>query len=278
MMSQLETELGPVVGHVQTDTFCESCGYNLHTQAVVRDQRLGLLVCRCPECGRFSAAGRATSASRVWLNRFDTGLLIAWILFLLALFSLCSLFLGLVAYGHVMQDVRFESFQRPVPNRPGQSYPMMRYTLRDAQLSGIENDIEWQRREQLERALLVGITALLGLLAGGLFSVLLWHVKGWRRALALLPAFVGCGWSAVVWSNDPMTVWVRDWGLRRMGLVCLGECVAIVVGVYLGRPVARGLLHILLSPKLRQHLAFLWTVDGKRLAMMSTRAEAQIPA
>jgi len=274
-MSQLETELGPVVGHVQTDTFCESCGYNLHTQAVVRDQRLGLLVCRCPECGRFSAAGRATSASPIWLNRFATGLLITWILFLLTLFCLCSLFLGLVAYGNLMQDVRFESFQRPVPNHPGQFYPMMRYTLRDTSRSGIENDIEWQRRELFEHALLMGVTALLGLLSGGFFSVLLWHVNGWKRALALLPALVGCGWCAVVWSNDPMAVWIRPWGERRLGLVCVGECAAIAVGIYLGRPAARGLLHILLPPKLRQNLAFLWTVDGKRLAVISPSGDTQ---
>jgi len=50
-MTARETELGPVIGHVQTDTFCEGCGYNLHTQAVVREARLGILICRCPECG-----------------------------------------------------------------------------------------------------------------------------------------------------------------------------------------------------------------------------------
>jgi len=266
-MSQPETDLGPVVGHIQTDTFCENCGYNLHTQAVVRDERLGLLVCRCPECGRHAAAGRLTSASRVWLNRFGTGLLIGWVLFLLTLFALCSLFLGLAAYGHLMQDVRFESFQRPAPNRPGQFYPMMRYTLRGDSRSGMENDIEWQRRELFERALLIGVTALLGLVAGGLFAVLLWHLDGWRRALGLLPALVGCGWSAVAWLNDPMTVWIREWGLRRLTFVCLGESAAIAAGIFLGRPVARGLLHILLPPKLRQHLAFLWAVDGKHLAV-----------
>ncbi|MDB5300946.1 MAG: hypothetical protein JWO87_2609, partial [Phycisphaerales bacterium] len=58
-MNEIESEaqVGPVISNIHTDTFCESCGYNLHTQAVVRDERLGLLICRCPECGRWAAAG-----------------------------------------------------------------------------------------------------------------------------------------------------------------------------------------------------------------------------
>jgi len=41
--------------------------------------------------------------------------------------------------------------------------------------------------------------------------------------------------------------------------------VATAVGIMIGRPVARGMLKILTPPKIRQHLAFLWIVDGKML-------------
>jgi hypothetical protein len=43
------------------------------------------------------------------------------------------------------------------------------------------------------------------------------------------------------------------------------ESAGLGVGLLLGRPVARALLRILVPPKPRQHLAFLWTIDGKRL-------------
>lgn len=259
----IEPELGPVIGQVQTDTFCENCGYNLHTQAVLRDTRLGILVCRCPECGRFAPAGRISSASRVWLNRLGIALLLAWMVFLLGSFGLGTLFLGMAAYGHASEGTRWEQIPQGVPNAPGQTYMTMRYVVDDR--SSIPPEEAAQRRQQ--KIVLGCVAAVLGTIVGGMFSAFLWHCRGWRRLFAFVPPLVACGFAATIWSTDSMTVMIRDWGQRRIGEYFLWECLWVAIGLLVGRPIARGALHILLPPRLRQHLAFLWTTDGKQLAL-----------
>jgi hypothetical protein len=261
-MSQHEPMVGPLIGHIQTDTFCESCGYNLHTQAVLRDERLGILVCRCPECGRFAPAGHATAARQIWLNRLGIGLLVVWVIFLLWLFGMCSLFLGMSAYGNLMNQVQWIA---PPPT----TMPVNRmvtlasyhYELRNA--SSPEEAIE-QRNSAILMATLAGA---LGMLTGGLFAVLLWHSKNWRRLLAFAPPLIGVWFAIIGWQNDRMTILIRDWGLNRLIAYMLLECGAVAVGLWLGRPIARTALKILLPPKLLQHLAFLWTTDGKQLRL-----------
>jgi hypothetical protein len=260
-MSEIETEVGPVIGHLQADTFCQGCGYNLHTQAVMRDARLGILVCRCPECGRFAPAGLATTAARVWLNRLILLLLVFWMLFIVALFALCTTFLGIAAYGHVMNNVRFS--QVGVPKAPGRSvYVYAIYTPQPADKDAAER----QLYEQVAMALLA---VALGTITGGLFSVVLWHLKSSWRALAWIPPLLGCGIAAVAWVNDPWAVLIWRWGLCWIVAYYFLESAAVGAGLLLGRPIARGLLRILLPPAPRQHLAFLWTVDGKRIITSS---------
>jgi hypothetical protein len=269
------SELGPVIGQVQTDTFCEGCGYNLHTQAVVRDQRLGILVSRCPECGRFAASGRTTSASSVWLNRFGTILLVVWVVFLLGLFSLCSLFLGMVAYGHPSILTTYEAapyvrvrLNTSMPTAIQQaSYPY-RYVRIPRQTNS--GNAESDHRELQGRLILASIAAALALITGGLFSILLWHCKGWGRLFALLPPILGCIGAALAWISDPTTILIREWGIVQIGLYLLIEIPGVAIGAWIGRPIARLLLKILVPPKARQHLAFLWIVDGKeRLPAMN---------
>jgi hypothetical protein len=228
-------ELGPPIGQVETDTFCEGCGYNLHTQMVVRDERLGILVSRCPECGRFAAAGRTTSASSVWLNRLGTLLLVLWVFFVLAIFSLCILFIGMAAYAHAIDLWRaLEYYNVRLPNP--------------------------DLRAQVALACVAGV---LGLITGGLFSVLLWHVRGWRRVFGLVPPFLACGGAALVWAGDSPTRGLREWGIVEICLYLLLLVPALAIGAWTGRPIARGFLKLLVPPKARQHLAFLWIVDGK---------------
>ena len=262
-VSSIETGLGPVIGHVQTDTFCEGCGYNLHTQAVVRDERLGILVCRCPECGRYTAAGHGTSAARVWLNRLATVLLIWWVLFLLVLFGLCTLFEGMVAYAHVRNQLEWQQDPLPTTNRFSGMYYRGHYVVRHTPPEETDQ-LEQEREEQI---IITCVAGGLGFINGSLFAVLLWHCKGWRRLFALLPPVIGCGIVILPWNGDISMRYVRDWAVAQVGLFLLLESAAVVVGLFIGRPIARGVFRILIPPKLRQHLAFLWTVDGKRLAV-----------
>lgn len=260
-MSEIETGIGTVIGRIETDTFCQSCGYNLHTQNVIRDERLGILVCRCPECGRYAPAGQATAASRLWLNRLGTTLLTAWVFLLLLLFGLCTLFLGMVAYGQVMESTQTRPIIRHDPNHPKATYYTFEYVIRDTPPTG---SYEAQQMSQ-ERIILAVVTGALGLVAGGMFSVFLWHCKSWRRLFAFGPPVIGCGIASCIWASNPMASPIRNWGLLQLGTYFLLELVAVFVGVLLGRAIARAALGLLLSPKIRQHLAFLWTTDGKIL-------------
>ena len=90
---------GERYGVIETDQFCP-CGYNLHNARVERDERLGLPVVRCPECGRFAAAGAGSSAQSVWLRRLGTLLLFVWALLLAAVAVAASLATWGISTGH----------------------------------------------------------------------------------------------------------------------------------------------------------------------------------
>lgn len=262
-MTEIAQENERVVGQVQTDTFCAGCGYNLHTRPVMRDLRLGILICQCPECGRFSAAGQTTTAARSWLNRLATTLLTGWVFFLLLLFGLCSLFLGMIAYGHLMETVDYR--QLSPPYNSGQyvlpRYYQFRYEIRHISA----DDRDEQTRHEWAQGWLAFFAALLGLITGMLFSSFLWHCRGGLRLFGFLPVVASCAVAMVLWIGNPATEEIRVWGLLQMGEFFLIELIALGVGLLIGRRVARGLIRVLVPPKVRQHLAFLWITDGKVL-------------
>jgi len=255
-MTQVESEIGAVVGTLQTDTFCEACGYNLHTQAVWKDERLGLLVCRCPECGRYCPAGHGSSAARTWLNRLATALLVWWVFFLLLLFGLLTLFQGMIAYGYVADSVRWTNV--PLPNG---KMMISRYEARDYAAEPADS----QQRHQTESLTLGVIAIILAGFGGCVFSVFFWHARGAGRLLAFLPPLIGCSVATLIWLSDPLTEFVRVFGVVRIGTFFLLESASVAAGLVFGRPIARGVLTLIVPPKPRQHLAFLWTTDGKAL-------------
>ncbi len=251
-----KTEPVPVVGHVQVDAFCEECGYNLHTQPVTRDARLGILICRCPECGRFTAAANLTPVRQVWLNRLGFGMLVSWVLFLLGLFALLTLFHGLMATGFVQQAVQFENV---APTSPSGIW-RYHYIARPAPATPEEVS-----QYRFQKTVTVLVALLLGAVAGGAVSVCMWHVRGFRTLLAFAPALLGVGISFLGWSNDPSARFVQDI-VRGQSVICLLlETLGVALGLYFGRPFARAALSMLLPPRPRQHLAFLWTTYGKQL-------------
>ena len=257
----VETQNAPIIGHVQADAFCEGCGYNLHTQAVTRDERLGILICRCPECGRFAAAGNLTPTRQVWLNRLGLGLLIVWVLFLLGVFAVLTIFHGVVASGFVQEAVMFENVPPANPRNPGAVW-RYHYVPRPS-----PRDAEQASRESFQMAVMVLLTVLLGAVPGGVVSVCMWHVRDWRRLVAFVPALVGVGIAFLVWTNEPSAREVQGIVQKRLGLCLLLESVGVLLGLLLGLWFARGALSILVPPKARQHLAFLWTIDGKQLKL-----------
>ena len=253
-LTQVKSEIGAMVGTLQTDTFCEGCGYNLHTQAVWKDERLGLLVCRCPECGKFCHAGHGASSARNWLNRLATALLVWWVFFLLVLFGLLTLFQGMLAYGYAAESVSWTNVSHGKNTIP-------RYTPRVY----TNDQVDEQQRQQMETLTLATIAILLAAFGGCLFSVFFWHARGPSRLLAFLPPLIGCSVSTFIWMSDPMCEFVQSYGMVRIGSFFLLESAAVAVGLSFGRKLARAVLMLIVPPRPRQHLAFLWTTDGKAL-------------
>jgi len=223
------------IGNVQVDAFCAHCNYNLFSQVVSRDERLGILVCRCPECGRFSAAGAMSTASQKLNQRLAMGALIFYIGFLLGVFAIAAGFLA-GSQATYLED-RFNT-----------DFP-----------TGDRAEIAtWPE-------LLMGAVA--GSLLGGFLATFCWHWRrGWRYLAAVTPWLLAVlVWS--VWRSSGFPSSSRThlgrWPLPVLAFVVGLQTLSILVGELLGRPIARLSLQILLPARLRQYLGFLWFVDGK---------------
>jgi hypothetical protein len=222
------------VGNVQVDAFCAHCNYNLFSQVVSRDERLGILVCRCPECGQFTAAGSVTTANQKLSQRLATGALIIYIGFLLLVSAIAAGFLA-GTQGEYLDD-------------------------RYGELTAAANAVfsTWEE-------LVLGAVA--GAVFGGFMATFCWHWRrGWRYLLVVTPALL----SILVWniwrdngySTNPKPAFAA-WGMSVLAIVVGLQTICIFVGELVGRPIARIVLQVLLPARLRQYLSFLWFIDGK---------------
>lgn len=250
----MTTDTVAPLSQVETDSFCD-CGYNLHGQLVWRDERLELLVCRCPECGRHAAAGRFTGIHSTWLHRLSLGLIIFWVV------SLIQVFLFLTIMSGVWPGVYVDNFihHAPVPNT-GPAPTLYVYDLRDLS--------DWDRRQWgLFTATMYGLSALNGLVAGAIGSTCMWHLRRGVYLLLLLP-IAAIGFVVVIWANVDMTSAAALWVYGHLLSFFIVECATITFGIVVGRPMARFVLQLLLPNRLLQHLAFLWYRDDKALPPM----------
>jgi hypothetical protein len=241
------------VGKIECDTFCAHCGYNLFSLAVTRDDRLDIPVVRCPECGKFHAAGIATGAGRLWLHRLAAFLLAAWISFLL---------LSLLAFAILcgcLDSLKIEPFlqwhQNTGPVVPGAFN--WYYELRQP-ASAEEYWALW-----LGDRLVDSLAFLLGSLAGLAFVSSLSHLKKrWTAALVCAP-LAALGVVILIYYSD-RTYYpdsMLPWFAQRFAFVLVLQCAGILAGARFGRPLARTTLRILLPRRLLQHLHFLWHAD-----------------
>src|SRR3712207_1649827 len=98
---------------LETDSFCAHCGYNLHGQVVTRDERLDILICRCPECGRHHPAGHQTATTSIWLTRLATALLSLWVLVVVRVVVLSPILFGMMGLFHTKIGVESASVDPP---------------------------------------------------------------------------------------------------------------------------------------------------------------------
>lgn len=163
-----------ILGQIQTDMFCEGCGYNLFTQAVIRDPHMGILVCRCPECGKFSPAGIATDAANRWKHAMGGWL--ALIRFLLVAYLLVMALTGMGMLPYLMADALVG---------------IMNWSLKIGAIAPSRDTIVMKEMFRF------GVSSLgLGLAAGIVLVVALYHwsrrVYRWALLLPALAMVVAC--------------------------------------------------------------------------------------
>ena len=279
-MSQPEPELDairefdrrPAVAFVETDRYCESCGYNLRTQPVRRDSRTRVLLCRCPECGGFQPGRDGVTAGRGWLQRLGMLGLFAWIVTLLGV----GFGLGAAQVGFTFIPLEeLTRYRQVVIPAPAQSQPAGGSTTM-TMISGQRITITQSgtttthRREVRETypyyrafmALMHASSFTLGFLLS-LMAVVVFH--HWRRWGYLVPAlFVSIVTGMLtwyIWSID--CPHLLDWAESIIARQSAAHLAGALTGILLGRPFARLLVTLMLPSKIRQVLAFLWHADGK---------------
>jgi hypothetical protein len=287
---------------IEADQFCD-CGYNLHGQRVERDERLGFVVVRCPECGKWHPAGHGSTATRVWLNRLAAILLTGWVLLLLGIGGATALASFGLTMGHL------EAFTAPVHYEPGTNRLVIEnrdwnnanresrysyvyvdtrepvplptdpaiqvdtdaerhYPRRQVSVYAVPEDaFIWGRRPPafLTFWFVLGM-AIPGLVLGVFQSATLWHVRWpWKLAPPLLVVAAAVGLVGSTLIDTSFTGLVTATLARSVGTVPGTLLIAWIVGLLIGRPVARVIVRSFVPPKPRQALAHLWLADGKAM-------------
>jgi len=95
--------LGEPVSYLSGDRFCGQCNHNLVGQPVYRERAYGIIVARCPECGRFAPLQEYPSLGR-WGRRL--GACVAAIVILVVLLFMASSagVLAAMSYGVAMSS------------------------------------------------------------------------------------------------------------------------------------------------------------------------------
>ncbi|MCG3137027.1 MAG: hypothetical protein HJJLKODD_00868 [Phycisphaerae bacterium] len=233
----------PVIAHVETDRYCDYCGYNLNTQVVRRDPDLQLLLVRCPECGRLHPAGELLTSRYIWFRRWALSIAIVWIIILLGLLILLTIMQGALC----RMPLEVLSGWDKIMTATGE---------------------KWVRQPQLDAELKVQVyfwgglgSVTLGGLMGLLAVVCCYHLRRSRYYLfffvwALLIGGVIVG----VWRSEEPQLLI--WGLPHILRQSLIYLIGAVAAIIWGRAFARWMLTIILPPKIRQVMSFLWLVDG----------------
>lgn len=266
------------------DRLCIKCGYNLVGQSVVREPHYQMLIVRCPECGTVASLQEYPLLGH-WANRWAALLAAMWF----ALMMLIVLGGGAAIFGfsfnaawdasatfNTYVALRYQKHFEELARAQGQTTPNFSYTEMTKWYQ--EQDFDAMFREAGGWATGVNWSALFLWAPGSIciFAIGCMVAVASLRAnrtkyvvagMIMAAAFMYCYLFAYLpWQNQ-QAYWYWNDSITRIGTPMLGlslviGAVALGLGVLLGRKVVRGLLRILLPPRLLQSLATLWIIDG----------------
>lgn len=225
-----------VIAYVESDRYCDSCGYNLITLPVFKDPRTSLFLIRCTECGAVHPAGIPTGRRPVWANRVGAPLLFAW----MGLIGFFLFVTGAISTG--MHAVAFEELTqgRGSDRVPMTDFPEFPYFV----------------------ALVWGVACVLCFLQVTLLATVAHHWRRWGYFIAaivlpMVPMLI----ALQAWRFEAphlLSSWAPQVLLSQYGVAMIGG----LIGAMFGRKIMRVFASLLLPPKSRQMVAFLWICDG----------------
>lgn len=258
---------GAAVAHIQTDLLCRKCGANLYGREVRPLGQTEVLVTQCPRCQAYASAEEALPYRRVWQQKIGLVIMLAWAGVLCFLASTVVNYQSELIGRTLGRKSRWVGGPLPAGVTMGEGRPMMGRGApmgegRPMMGRGVW-EFDWSSTSA-RLPLAIPATVLISLLAVGFGACAVYH---WKRRWLILAALAGPAlalfmfyWQVV---NSPQRQWLAGDALwLALGLTAC-QVAGGIVGVFVGRPLARVLLGVLLPGKGRQYFAFLWRRDGK---------------
>jgi hypothetical protein len=275
---------------IRADRACIGCGFNLFGQSVTKEDHYGLAIARCPECGTVAALQQYPAMTH-WVNRFRMIIAAIYVLLLLAFFSASTMGISGFAFGasniasenlriHIQDHYSLWQDQQgnPQPTAtglpPGFNFASSNLTPKyiESELPGVIDSFGplWSNKDS--EWVIVMVPAVIVCFGIGVF----WSVAllGASRKRATLVPLISCliGGAFIIAANRPdyNNAWI--WSLAHqlyiptlVPVVILIEFLAISVGIWFGRTLARFAVRLALPPRARVPLSILWTRDGLEL-------------
>ena len=260
---------------IEADRFCRACGGNLIGCELAREPYYNLLAAACPACGAVNSVQTYPHLTE-WELRWRRLIAGFWFLIVacLFLFGAAGLFAWSCAVG-------FEGFDQAV----WRLYDQYEFEVEGgADVEGISFEQWWGSQSMRSFIEAQGgwwgvldddavALALVGLLfaaaLGGFLSLALVHMRTRRRLLVCAAPFIvghilGIMLVFGIISSSrfmPDALVVRHLVIpATLGLGAVYGLTMLIM-VWLGRAIARRLIVILIPPRLRGPIAFLWTCD-----------------
>lgn len=276
---------------IRADRACIHCGFNLYGQVVTKEPHYGLAIATCPECNTVAALQSYPTMSH-WVNRFRALLAGLWIMMLLLVFVFQVT--SIVTYASGVSS----NIGMPLAKAVGEAYDnwlvsngypsnkanwgansLMYYQWISVTEPWVDEHLDTVIEEAGGLWKLIEPSSAIGLIPasiGAFFAGVFWSIAllGASRARAALIPIIASMTAVLVvfgFANAGFVSWQAMEVARRVYLpwmivpfVALSMPM-LLLGVFLGRKIARGIIMLTLPPRLRVPFSIFWTRDGLEL-------------
>jgi hypothetical protein len=276
------------------DRLCIQCGYNLVGQPVLREPHYQMLIARCPECGTVASLQEYPLLGR-WATRWAALVAAVWVLVAIVVYVGG----GAAMFGATMWSVEFGTFKymAVIDNQYRTWFSMLPAATQPAGITTTTPPYYTSNNLNLWWTPETAATTLDA--AGGRWRAIDWVMLFYGTPWLILPLSLGLFWAValpgrtraglLLWGMAVIAVSFTFCGIAMINIINLDktatylrswdaaqsqlggpiivftqglQAAILAMGLVFGRPLARRFLRIMLVPRLRSSLAFLWLCDG----------------